>query len=240
MGAQWKQTHREAAALKKGQLVGKLVREITVAAKLGGPDSDLNPRLFAALEKARKNSVPRDTIERAVKKGSGQSDDSTAIELVTYEGFAPHQVPVIVECLTDSRNRTGPEIRRLFRAGSIGSPGSVAWMFDHLGMIEAHHADPAMDPESAAIEAGAQNVELWSDEDVPEGRLGARFFTERTDLDHVAKALRQSGWTIVTSELAYFIKNAVELAEAQRREVADFLNELDDQDDVHRIYAGLR
>ncbi|MCP5519305.1 MAG: YebC/PmpR family DNA-binding transcriptional regulator [Verrucomicrobiales bacterium] len=240
MGAQWKQTHREAAALKKGQLVGKLVREIMVAAKLGGADPELNPRLFAALEKARKNSVTRDTIERAVKKGSGQSDDATVIELVTYEGFAPHQVPVIVECLTDSRNRTGPEMRRLFRAGSIGSPGSVAWMFDHLGMIEAHHADGGIDLESAAIEAGAQNVEAWADEEVPEERTGARFYTERTELDAVAKALTQSGWTMVTSELAYLIKNPVELADDQRTEVAAFLNDLDDHDDVHRIYAGLK
>src|SRR5512134_1821526 len=127
MGAQWKQAGREAAAQKKGQLVGKLVREIIVAAKLGGPDPALNARLAAAVEKARKFSVTRDTIERGIKKGSGQTDEVVNFELVTYEGFAPHKVPVIVECLTDNRNRTAPEIRHLFKTGALGQPGSMAF-----------------------------------------------------------------------------------------------------------------
>jgi len=105
MGAQWKQAGRELAAQKKGQLVAKLVREIMVAAKLGDPDPALNARLFAAVEKARKASVTRDTIERAIKKGSGQTDEKIEFETVVYEGFAPHKVPVVVECLTDNRNR---------------------------------------------------------------------------------------------------------------------------------------
>src|SRR4029078_2559268 len=108
MGAQWKQAGREANAQKKGQVTVKLVREIMVAAKLGGADPDLNPRLAVAVEKARKASVTRDTIERAIKKGSGPLDEAMTIELVTYEGFAPHKVPVIVECQTDNRNRTAP------------------------------------------------------------------------------------------------------------------------------------
>src|SRR6185437_15702523 len=99
--AQWKQAGREANAQKKGQMVVKLVREIMVAAKLGGPDPDLNPRLAAAVEKARKNSVYRDTIERAIKKGAGLLDEKVTFETVIYEGFAPHKVPVVVECLTD-------------------------------------------------------------------------------------------------------------------------------------------
>jgi len=127
MGAQWKQAGREANAQKKGQLVNKLVREIMVAAKLGGADPETNPRLAAAVEKARKASVYRDTIERAIKKGSGQTDDKVVIEQVTFEGFAPHKVPVVVECLTDNRNRTAPEIRTIFKAGSLGQPGSVGF-----------------------------------------------------------------------------------------------------------------
>ena len=103
MGAQWKQAGREANAQKKGQLVVKLVREIMVAAKLGGPDPDLNARLAAAVEKARKASVYRDTIERAIKKGAGLLDEKINFETVTYEGFAPHKVPVVVECVTDNR-----------------------------------------------------------------------------------------------------------------------------------------
>jgi transcriptional/translational regulatory protein YebC/TACO1 len=127
MGAQWKQAGREANAQKRGQIVVKLVREIVIAAKLGGADPDCNARLAAAIEKARKSSVTRDTIERAVKKGSGQTGEKMALELVTYEGFGPHKVPVIVECLTDNRNRTAPEIRHLFRAGSMGQPGSIGF-----------------------------------------------------------------------------------------------------------------
>ena len=142
MGAQWKQAGREASAQKKGQMVAKLVREIMVAAKLGGPDPDMNPRLAAAVEKAKKASVYKDTIERAIKKGSGQTDDKINFETVIYEGFAPHKVPLVVECLTDNRNRTAPEIRNLFKTGSLGQPGSVAFFFNHLGVVEATHPDP--------------------------------------------------------------------------------------------------
>ncbi|MFZ4820171.1 MAG: YebC/PmpR family DNA-binding transcriptional regulator, partial [Limisphaerales bacterium] len=117
MGAQWKQAGREAAAQKKGQMVGKLTREIMVAAKLGGPEVETNARLAAAVEKAKKASVYKDTIERAIKKGAGLLDEKVDFETVLYEGFAPHKVPVIVECLTDNRNRTAPEIRHLFKEG---------------------------------------------------------------------------------------------------------------------------
>src|SRR5256714_604327 len=190
MGAQWKQAGREANAQKKGQLVNKLVREIMVAAKLGGADPDSNPRLLAAVEKARKASVYRDTIERAIKKGSGQTDDKVQFELVTYEGFAPHKVPVVVECLTDNRNRTAPEIRNIFKAGALGQPGSVAFFFNHLGVIEATHADPNRDAEGDAIETGAQEFEALEPEEVPQGRKGARFLTEMKELDSVSKALK--------------------------------------------------
>src|SRR5438552_13447652 len=140
-------------------MVVELVREIIVAAKLGGADPDLNARLTAAVEKARKSSVTRDTIERAIKKGAGLTDEKVVFELVTYEGFGPHKVPVVVECLTDNRNRNAPEIRNLFRIGSLGQPGSVAFFFNHLGVIEATHADANRDAESDAIEAGAQEFE---------------------------------------------------------------------------------
>src|SRR5213596_464322 len=183
MGAQWKQAGRVANAMKRGQVIGKLVREILIAAKLGGPDPDLNARLYAAVEAARKASVPRDTIERAVKKGSGQTDEKVTYELITYEGFAPHKVPVIVECLTDNRNRTAPEIRHLFRTGALGNPGSVGFFFNHLGVIEATHADPNRDAEGDAIETGAQEFEALEPEEVPQGRKGARFLTEMKDLD---------------------------------------------------------
>src|SRR6202012_2439761 len=138
-------------------MTAKLVRELMVAAKLGGPDPDLNPRLAAAVEKAKKASVYKDTIERAIKKGAGLTEEKVNFETVVYEGFAPPKVPVVVECLTDNRNRTAPEIRNLFKAGSLGSPGSVAFFFNHLGVVEATHTDANRDAEGDAIEARAQD-----------------------------------------------------------------------------------
>jgi YebC/PmpR family DNA-binding regulatory protein len=240
MGAQWKQAGREANAQKKGQLVNKLVREIMVAAKLGGADPESNPRLAAAIEKARKASVYRDTIERAIKKGSGQTDDKVVIEQVTFEGFAPHKVPVVVECLTDNRNRTAPEIRNIFKAGALGPPGSVGFFFNRSGVVEATHADAKRDAESDAIEAGAQEVEPLEAEEVPEGQKGARFLTEIRDLDAVSKALKAAGWSIVSAEIRYLAKSFPDLDEAGRKDVTDFLNALDDHEDVHRVYAALK
>src|SRR3954462_15861169 len=240
MGAQWKQAGREANAQKKGQMVAKLVRELMVAAKLGGADPDLNPRLAAAVEKARKASVYRDTIERAIKKGSGQTDEKVNFELVTYEGFAPHKVPVVVECLTDNRNRTAPEIRNLFKAGSLGQRGSVAFFFNHLGVVEATHPDANRAAEGEAIEAGAQEIEALEAEETPDGQKGARFLTEIKDLDTVSKALKAAGWTIVASEIRYLAKSFPDLSEGARKEVVDFLTALDDHDDVHRVYAAMK
>src|SRR5436305_4052671 len=114
MGAQWKQAGRVANSTKRGALIGKLVKEIMVAAKMGDPNPENNSRLRAAVEAARKASVPRDTIDRAVKKGAGLLDEQVVYETITYEGFAPHKVPVIVECLTDNKNRTASDIRVLF------------------------------------------------------------------------------------------------------------------------------
>jgi YebC/PmpR family DNA-binding regulatory protein len=240
MGAQWKQAGREANAEKKGKMVVKLVREIMVAAKLGGADPDSNARLAAAVDKARKSSVTRDTIERAIKKGAGLTDEKIVFELITYEGFAPHKVPVLVECLTDNRNRTAPEIRTIFKAGSLGQPGSVAFFFNHLGVVEATHADAIRDAEGDAIEAGAQELEALEAEEVPEGQKGARFLTEIKDLDHVSKALKAAGWTIIASEIRYLAKSFPDLTDTARKEVVDFLTALDDHDDVHRVYAAMK
>jgi YebC/PmpR family DNA-binding regulatory protein len=240
MGAQWKQAGRVENALKRGQVFGKLVREIMVAAKLGDPSPELNARLFAAVEAAKKQSVPRDTIERAIKKGSGQLEEKISYEHVTYEGFAPGKVPVIVECLTDNRNRTAPDMRNLFKTGSLGQPGSVAFFFEHVGVVEANFPDPKVDIEAAAIEANAQNVEPLTGDDLPEGRAGATFITLMTDLDAVSKALKAAGWTVTASEMRYIAKNFVEVPEGKRKEVVDFLSALDDHDDVHRVYAAFK
>jgi len=240
LGAQWKQAGREINAQKKGQMVVKLVREIMVAAKLGGPDPDSNARLFAAIDKAKKSSVYKDTIERAIKKGAGIGEEKVEFETVVYEGFAPHKVPVVVECLTDNRNRTAPEIRNLFKAGTLGQPGSVGFFFNHLGVVEATHTDAQRDAEGDAIEAGAQEVEDLEAEETPEGQKGARFLTEIKDLDHVAKALKAAGWNVIASEIRYVAKSFTEVSEAARKDVMHFLNELDDHDDVHRVYAAMK
>jgi len=240
MGAQWKQAGRVENATKRGALFGKLVKEIHIAAKLGDPHPENNARLFAAVEAAKKQSVPRDTIERAIKKGAGLLDEKITYEMVTYEGFAPAKIPVIVECQTDNKNRTASEVRQLFKGGHLGAIGSVTWMFDHWGVVEATHPDKTQDIEGAAIEAGAQNVEPLEAEDVPEGSVGARFYCDRPALDAVSKFLAKAGWAVTASEMRYVAKNFPDLTEAQRKEVAEFLNGIDDHDDVHRVYAAIK
>ncbi|MEI6397655.1 MAG: YebC/PmpR family DNA-binding transcriptional regulator [Pseudomonadota bacterium] len=240
MGAQWKHSGKMDAANRKGKIIGKLCKEIMVAAKLGGPDVTSNSRLRAALEDARKNSVTKESIDRAIKRGSGQTDENIQYSTLTYEGFAPHQVPVIVECLTENNNRTAGEIRVLFRKGQLGSSGAVAWMFDRLGIIEATIAKTGVDVEEAAIECSAQNVEPMDDDDVPAGSTGAVFYTETTDLDAANKALTEKGWLVSKAELGYHAKNNVELSGDSRKEVEQFLGDLNDYDDVHRVYTAIR
>lgn len=243
MGRQWLHAKRLVAGLKKGRATSKLVREISVAAKMGGPDPDMNPRLFAAVEKAKKESVTKDAIQRAINKGAGIGDDRLVMEHVVYEGRAPHNVPVIVEVYTDNVNRTAPEIRVLFKKGQLATSGSNKFLFDHVGLVEAHHPDAGTDREAAAIEAGANEVEPLSSEqndDVPEGAAGARFICDRNAVHTVAKWLSTHGWTVVTSELGYVPKQFPELTDAQRGEVGEFLQALDDHDDVHRVWAAVK
>jgi YebC/PmpR family DNA-binding regulatory protein len=236
MGRQWLQKKREINAAKRGKAHNKLVREITVAAKAGVADPTMNPRLAVAVEAARKQSVPNDTIDRAIKKGAGLLGEAVVLELVTFEGFAPHKVPVIVECLTDNRNRTAPEIRVLFRNGQLGA--RVGFFFDHVGIVEATHAGTGLDLESAAIEAGAQEVEAI--ESAPPGETAARFTTDRADVDAVAGALKKAGWSVTTAELGYAPKEPMDVPPDARPDVEAFLDALDDHDDVHRVYAALR
>lgn len=243
MGRQWLHAKRAVASVKKAQATGKIVREIMVAARMGGADPDSNARLAAAVEKARKESVSRDVIERAAKKGAGIGDDKLVMEHVVFEGYAPHKVPVIVEIYTDNVNRTAPEIRVLFRKGQLGNTGSNKFLFDHTGIVEAHHPNPGTDLETAAIEAGANEVEPLThdqNDDIPEGTAGARFLADRAALHTVSKWLTQNGWTVVTSEIGFIPKTFPELTDAQRTEVGEFLQSLDDHDEVHRVWAALK
>lgn len=243
MGRQWLHAKREVANLKKGQAVGKLVKEIMVAAKTGGADIEGNARLHTAVEKARKSSVTRDVIERAIKKGAGIGDEKLTLEHMVFEGYAPHKVPVIVEALTDNVNRTAPEMRVLFKKGQLGTAGSNKFLFDHVGIVEAHHSDLSVDAEAAAIEAGANDfVELAEGEndDIPEGSKGVKFLTDRTAPAAVSKWLAANGWTVVTCELGHTAKQFPDLSDEQRTEAGEFLQTLEDHDDVHRVWAALR
>lgn len=231
------------ASLKKAQATSKIVREIMVAAKLGGADPAMNARLAAAVEKARKESVSRDVIERAIRKGAGTGDEKLMMEHVTFEGYAPHKVPVIVEALTDNPNRTAPEIRVLFRKGQLGGGGSNRFLFDQVGWVEAHHPDNNSDIEAAGIEAGANEVERLTNEqndDIPQNAAGARFITDRAAVHAVTKWLIDHGWSVVTSELGFVPKSYPELTEEQRAEVGEFLQTLEDHSDVHRVWAAVR
>jgi YebC/PmpR family DNA-binding regulatory protein len=243
MGRQWLHAKRAIVNLKKGQVVGKMVKEITVAAKLGGADPAGNARLFAAVEKARKASVTRDVIERAIKKGAGGGDDKLVLEHVVFEGYAPHKVPVIVEVYTDNHQRTAPEMRVLFKKGTLGGAGSNKFLFDHVGIVEAHHPDAAIDREGAAIEAGANDFEALSsaqNDDIPESAAGARFLTDRTALHTASTWLKEHGWTVVTSEIGYVAKSFPDLDDTARAEVGEFLQALEDHDDVQRVWAAVR
>ncbi|WP_333608084.1 YebC/PmpR family DNA-binding transcriptional regulator [Arsukibacterium sp.] len=231
MGAQWKAKHKQDAANARGRIFTKLAKEIAVAAR-NGADPDMNAKLRSVIETAKKASMPKDTLERAIKKGAGLLDGPVNYESVTYEGFAPHQVPVIVECLTDNKNRSAQSMRLLFRKGQLGSSGSVSWDFKHLGQIEAVPANADADAELAAIEAGAQDFELSDDNEVI-------FLTEPTDLDAVSKALPEFGYEVNSARLVYRANNPVKLDEAALAEVEAFLDAIDADDDVQNVYAGV-
>jgi len=231
MGAQWKAKHKEIAANAKGKIFGKLSKEIMVAARAGA-DPDMNSRLRLVVEQAKKASMPKDTLERAIKKGAGLLDGGVHLERLVYEGFAPHRVPVIVECLSDNINRTKSSMNVLFRKGQLGVEGSVSWDFDYQGLIEATPNSKDADPELAAIEAGAQDFE-------PSDEGATLFITDATDLDAVCRALPAQGFAVQSAQLGYRAKNPVTLGDAEREEVEAFLEAIDGDDDVQNVYAGL-
>ena len=235
MGAQWKAKGKAAAADARGKLFGRLAKDIMVAAR-NGADPASNAKLRLVVEQARKVSMPKDTLERAIKKGAGLTGETVNFEHVIYEGFAPHQVPVMVECLTDNVKRTAPEMRVLFRKGQLGASGSVSWDFLHVGMIEAEPAAAGADPELAAIEAGAQEFEPG------EAEGSTLFITDATDLDLVSRALPGHGFTVLSAKLGYKPKNPVDparLEPAQLEEVEAFLAAIDANDDVQNVFVGL-
>lgn len=235
MGAQWKAKGKELAANAKGKVFGKLSKDIMLAAR-SGADPAGNAKLRLLVEAARKVSMPKDTLDRAIKKGAGLTGEAVHFDHVIYEGFAPHRVPVMVECLTDNVNRTAPEMRVLFRKGQLGTSGSVSWDFDHVGMLEAEPAQAGADPELAAIEAGAQDFEAGEEEGT------TLFLTDPGDLDLVSRALPAHGFTVLSAKLGYKAKNpiaAASLSAAELEEVEAFLAAIDANDDVQNMFVGL-
>jgi YebC/PmpR family DNA-binding regulatory protein len=227
--------HKKGAAdAKRGKLFSKLSRAIMVATKEGGPDPASNLALQNAIEKARSYSMPKDNIERAVAKGSGEGADGSAFETVVYEGYGPEGVAVLVEALTDNRNRTASEVRHLFskHGGNLGATGAVAWQFERLGVVLV----PAegIDEEGlllAAADAGADDVEL----DGPVFQVSA----PPEQLAAVRVALEEAGFAIESAELSMVPKTTVAIAdEAVAKRVVRLVEGLEDSDDVQDVYAN--
>ncbi|MDI1346966.1 MAG: YebC/PmpR family DNA-binding transcriptional regulator [Pseudolabrys sp.] len=224
--------HRKGKQDKvRSKVFGKLAREITVAAKLGQPDPAFNPRLRAAILEARAENMPKDNIERAIKKATGS--DSESYDDMRYEGYGPGGVAVIVEALTDNHNRTAGEVRSIFTkgGGNLGTTGSVAFMFDHLGVVEydakVADADAMLE---AAIEAGAEDV--TSDEN------GHQIFTTTETLRDVAKALEAKYGEARKAALIWKPQNTVMLSDEVGEKVLKLIEALDEDDDVQNVFAN--
>jgi YebC/PmpR family DNA-binding regulatory protein len=223
---------KKATDAKRGALFTKLTRAITVASREGGGDPDGNPSLGLAVQKAKDASMPKDNIERAIAKGTGADQDAEAFETVTYEGYGPGGVAVLVEALTDNRNRTSSDVRHAFSksGGSLGEPGSVAWIFEKKGQIVVDAGRYDEDDLMPAIDAGAEDVA--EDGDVLEVVTGP------TDLASIRGALEQAGVELQSAELVMRPTNRIEVDEAQAGSLMRLLDTLDDNDDVQAVHAN--
>ncbi|MDO9413715.1 MAG: YebC/PmpR family DNA-binding transcriptional regulator [Pseudolabrys sp.] len=224
--------HRKGKQDKvRSKVFGKLAREITVAAKLGQPDPAFNPRLRAAILEARAENMPKDNIERAIKKASGSESES--YDDMRYEGYGPGGIAVIVEALTDNHNRTASEVRSAFTksGGNLGTTGSVAFMFDHIGVVEydAKIADADAMLE-AAIEAGAEDVSSTED--------GHQVFTTHETLREVAKALEAKYGEARKAAMIWKPQNTVMLSDEAGEKMLKLMQALDDDDDVQNVFAN--
>jgi YebC/PmpR family DNA-binding regulatory protein len=225
--------HKKAIVdARRGKLFTKLARAITVAAKEGGGDPDGNPALGLAVQKARDASMPKDNIERAIAKGTGEGADAEALEAVLYEGYGPGGVALLVDALTDNRNRTGSEIRHVFskHGGNLGEPGSVAYLFDKRGVVVVDANRYEEDDLLAAIEAGALDVAV--DEDVFE------VLTEPGDLTAVRAALEDAGVELESAEVVQHPQTRVPVDEETTGKLMRLIEALEDNDDVNEVHAN--
>jgi YebC/PmpR family DNA-binding regulatory protein len=233
--SKWATTKHQKAVVdaKRGKLFAKLVKNIEVAARTGGGDPDGNPTLYDAIQKARKTSVPLDNIERAVKRGSGAETGGADWETIMYEGYGPNGVAVLIECLTDNRNRAAMEVRTAMSRNnaSMADPGSVSYLFDRKGVVIVPHNDLAEDDVLIAVlDAGAEEV----------NDLGDSFevISEATDLVPVRTALQSAGIDYESADMSFLPSVTVPLNEEGARKVFRLIDALEDLDDVQNVYAN--
>src|SRR4051794_25057287 len=225
--------HKKAATdSKRGQLFAKLARAISVAAREGGGDPDSNYTLAAAIEKARGYSMPKENIQRAIDRGTGAGGADSQIDRVVYEGYGPGGAAILVEALTDNRNRTGADVRHVFdkQGGSLGEPGSVAWVFDKRGVILVDGDRYSEDDLIVAIDAGADDVSA-------DGDL-LKVTTDPSALAAVREALRSAGVEVGSAELAMEPKSVVEVADGEANRLLRLVEELDELDDVEEVHSN--
>ena len=232
--SKWSTIKRKKGAedAKRGKIFTRLARDITVAARSGG-DPAANPTLRMCIEKARAANMPKDNIERAIKKGTGELEGGD-LEEVTYEAFGPHGIPLLIECLTDNRNRTLADVRKVFnrQGGNMAEAGAVSWMFDTKGYITIERTN--QDPDEVfllAVDAGAEDVEI--SDDVFE------VYTAATDLHTVSTALNDGGLKVSEAELSQIPQNEIELGQKETLQVMGIIETLEELDDIQRVYSGL-
>ncbi|CAN5818127.1 YebC/PmpR family DNA-binding transcriptional regulator [soil metagenome] len=225
--------HKKGATdAKRAKIFAKLIRQVEVAAREGGPDPDMNPTLRTMFQKARDSSVPLDTIEKAIKRGSGTME-GVSYEQITYEGYAPGGVALLIEVLTDNRNRSGSDVRSIFtkRGGSMGEPGAVAWQFERKGTLLVDGAVAEDDLMLAAIDGGAEDIaregEAW------------RVTTGPTDLHAVRSAIEGAGHRVESGDFTMVAQNLVPLEDAgSAKTVLDLVDALEDLDDVQAVHGN--
>ena len=233
--SKWSTIKRKKGAedAKRGKIFTRIAREITIAAREGGGDPGTNPALRLAIDKARAANMPKDNIERAIKRGTGELEGGQ-LEEVCYEGYAPHGVALLVKCLTDNRNRTLAEVRRIFNrsGGNLAEAGAVTWMFDTKGYLTVARDD--LDPDEifmTAVDAGADDVEVSDD--------FVEVYTQPSDLHAVRESLVGDGLTIEDAELSQVPKTLMTLGEKETLQVMNMIEDLEELDDVQQVYSNL-
>ena len=233
--SKWSTIKRKKGAedAKRGKIFTRIARDLMLAAKSGGGDPGTNPALRLAMDKAKAANMPKDNIERAVKKGTGELEGGT-VEEITYEAYAPHGIPVLIQCVTDNRNRTLADVRRILNklGGNMAEAGSVSWMFDLKGYISLPKSNH--DPDEVfllAVEAGAEDVEIGDDD--------IEIYTVSTDLHTVVSALEAEGIQAEEAQLSQIPTNEIELGQAETVKIMNIIEALEELDDVDQVYSGL-